>query len=141
MALVIQAIVNLLKEIDVGNGNTMQVGDGTDPNHEPPYLVVTQPSSLGVEGSMLEGDEDSDETVRVQITGVGDLRYQADWARDQARIALTRRNLKEHLDRLSAGRSVIKCELDFSTQDRWDRGIGQTVYSAVDQYLITTTPN
>ncbi len=129
------AIITVIGTATVGP-NAVAVGDGGDPNHEPPYLVVKRATSFNFEGPF--DNPDADEEVRVMVIGVGDTREQADGARDIARAVMTKANLTKELAK--SNRSCMSLFLDLSYDQRFDRGRATPRFSAVDQYLVTHTP-
>jgi hypothetical protein len=128
----------VLRAISLGGALTMPVGDGTDPNHEPPYLVLRRTSTGLVEGPM--DDLDADEEVRWQVNGVGVTAEQAELAIDMARLALTEPALTAALTAGSSGRVCQYISLDFSQEPRNDLGVTEPLFEAVDQYMVKTTP-
>jgi hypothetical protein len=134
---VIDAIISLLRTIEL-DGEPLPVGDGEDPNHEYPFIVVRQISMLNVEGPPT--DTDADSQIRIQVSGAGGTREQADFARDLVRPLLTRNTLDEWFAVQDVPRAVITLTLDMSRTDRFDRGTAAPIFNAVDQYLIGTTP-
>ena len=135
---VMDGIINLLKNTSVGQ-NAIAVGDGTDPNHEPPYLVVKRVTTFNYEGPF--DNPDADEELRVMVIGVGDTREQADFARDRAREVMNKTELTAQWASDGFARTCMKVELDISYDQRFDRGRAVSAFSAVDQYLVMHTPN
>ena len=135
---VTEAMLTLLRAISLGGAVTMPVGDGADPNHEPPYLILMGGSSGVIEGSMVEGDLDADEELRYQVNGCGKTREQAQWASDKARGVLTKSALTTALS--ASSRVCQYCFLDFHREPRNDLGVTEPLWESVDQYLVKTTP-
>jgi hypothetical protein len=133
---VVDAFIAVLEGISLGGSNTLQVGDGSDPNHEKPYAVVTVVPGGQHEGPM--DDLNADEEIRIQVTGIGETREQADWVCDKARLALTREAMDTEL--ASASRKILSLDLDFGFIARDDRGLTEAVFVAFDQYALSTTP-
>ncbi len=134
---VMDGIINLLKDTSVGQ-NAIAVGDGTDPNHEPPYLVVKRVTTFNYEGPF--DNPDADEELRVMVIGVGDTREQADFARDRAREKMTKTGLTEQWEKDGLARVCMNILIDISYDQRFDRGRAVSAFSAVDQYLVSHTP-
>jgi len=135
---VMDSIINLLQSGTLG-ANNISVGDGTDPNHNPPYLVVKRVSSFNFDGPM--DNPDADEEVRVSVIGVGDTREQADRARDEGRKVLTKQGLTDQFANDGLARKCMTLFLDLAYDQRFDRGRATARFSAVDQYLVKHTPN
>lgn len=133
---VLDAVVAVLEAISVGGANTMKVGDGTDPNHERPYLVVTTIPGGRYEGPLDDTNADAD--IRIQVTGIGDTREQADWACDKAKAALTKAALDTELAGDSRKVLTVDLVLEFGARD--ERGMTQPTFVGFDQYQIATTP-
>jgi hypothetical protein len=137
---VMDAIYGILAAIPLGGGVAMPVGDGTDPNHELPYLILMRVNTGLVEGSMEEDDLDADEELRVQINGCGATRAQAEFASDRARRVLKKSSITAALVAAGAGRVCQYCTLDGGREPRNDLGMTTPLWEAVDQYLVKTTP-
>lgn len=135
---VMAAIIAVLEGIDVSDDNTLAVGDGTDPDHEVPYAVVSLIPGGDFEGPM--DDLNADETLRIQITGVGGTREQATWVCDLARTYLARSNIDAQFIIAKANRQILTIDLDFTVDSHDERGLTEPVFSAADQYVISTTP-
>ncbi len=135
---VMDAVIHLIEGIGMGS-NPMPVGDGSDPNHEPPYIVIKRATSFNLEGPF--DNPDADEEVRVMVIGVGTTREQADVARDKVRYHMTKSSLSEQMAKEPGSeRTCMSLFLDLSYDQRFDRGRGVARFSAVDQYLVRHTP-
>jgi len=87
------------------------------------------------------GDMESDSDDRIQISGIGATREQADSMRDTIRLALTVAALDTQFTADSESRRTMKVNLDMSpVTRREDRGLPNPIFTAVDQYMIETTP-
>jgi len=138
---VVDAVIAVCGAISLGGAVTMPVGDGGDPNHAPPYLIVMLTNNGLVEGSFTEDDLDADEELRIQVDGVGVTRAQAEMASDKARAVLTKSAITAALAAAHANRVCQYCFLDFSRGARNDLGMTAPLWESADQYLIKTTPS
>ena len=125
--------------IAIAESTGVIVGDDVAPDCPRPYAVVSSVSSRSYTGPL--GDTEADSADRIQFAAVGDTREQADLIRDDIRLALTRTALDAQFTTLTANRRVLLVELDIprGTQ-RDDRGLPNPIFTAMDQYMIETTP-
>lgn len=130
------AVKTVLETIVAGTG-TIAVGDATDPNHAPPYLILSEIASFDVEGSMAPDDLESDVVLRFQVTAVGSTAEQARGARDAARAVLT----VDAVDDEISGRVTMYLLVDISFAPTDVLGLPEPRFSAADQYLWKTTPS
>lgn len=130
---VIQACIN------IASSTGLPVGDNVAPDCDKPYVVVSSVSSPRYSGPLNDGEADSAD--RIQFSCVGTSRAQADAARDSVRNALTYENLDAEFTNLSASRRTLNLILDIPRGvQRDDRGLPNPIFTAIDQYMIETTP-
>lgn len=110
------------------------VGDAeADFNIDPPFLILFLISSPPPTGDLT--NYQSIVTFRYQVTAIGTTQEQAQMLLDKARAVMERDDLS------ISGRRVMMLQLDFTRGDiREERGVPEPVFSAVDQYLLMTTP-
>jgi len=132
---IIQAVLNVLRA-----NLTKPVGDGEAPEGcSPPYVVVTGIVSGGLTGSIASPEVDAKD--RIQVASVGNSREQADWLRDQCRAILFYDTIDADLAVQAVDRRCLRMWVDVSTGlARDDRGLPEPLFSALDQYIIETTP-
>jgi len=115
------------------------VGDGVAPDCDRPYMVVDSTSSRGYDGPF--GDIEADSADRITFAAVGDTREVADSIRDDVRLALTVAALDAQFVTQSDLRRTLMVVLDIPRGvQRDDRGLPNPIFTAIDQYLIETTP-
>ena len=130
----INAVISI---VETASG--VPVGDGIAPDCEGPYMMVTAVSMRPYTGPF--GDMESDSDDRIQISGIGATREQADSMRDAIRLALTVAALDTQFTADSESRRTMKVNLDMSpVTRREDRGLPNPIFTAIDQYMIETTP-
>ena len=102
-------------------------------------MMVSAVSMRPYTGPLSDSEADSDD--RIQISGIGDTREQADSMRDAIRLALTTAALDAEFDTASELRRTLNVKLDMSpVMRREDRGLPNPIFTAIDQYMIETTP-
>ncbi len=125
--------------INIAESTGLPVGDNVAPDCAKPFIVVSSVSSPRYSGPLDDGEADSSD--RIQFSAVGDTREVADWARDKIRAALTRAALDAEFVNISASRRTMNLVLDIPRGvQRDDRGLPNPIFTAIDQYMIETTP-
>ena len=125
--------------IAIAKSTSVPVGDGEAPDCEKPYIVVNAVSSPPYKGPLPDGEADS--VDRIQFSCIGETRAQADAVRDDLRAAMTYAALDAQFVTLSANRRMMHLKLDINRGgQRDDRGLPAPIFSAIDQYIIETTP-
>ncbi len=115
------------------------VGDGVAPDCDKPYVIVTSRSPMKYTGPF--SDIEADSADRIQFSAVGVTRAQADSVRDAIRDALTVVALDAEFTSQSVSRRTLTVTLDVSPGTRKeDRGLPNPIFTAIDQYIIETTP-
>jgi len=130
----IQAIITTLQTIQLGP-TAMEVGDGVAPECDPPYLIVNVGPGGTYSGDMA--NPESDHIARVIVVAIGETAEMARLALDEARTVMVRETIDDNL----ANRRVMYAWLDVTRVDvREERGLPDPLFSAVDQYIVATTP-
>ena len=125
--------------IAIAESTGIIVGDGVAPDCDRPYLVVDSVSSRSYTGPF--GDIEADSADRIQFAAVGDTREQVDAIRDDIRAALTVAALDTQFTTQSDDRRTLMVVLDIPRGvQRDDRGLPNPIFTAMDQYIIETTP-
>ena len=125
--------------IVIAESTGIDVGDAVAPDCPKPFIVVSAVSSPRYTGPL--SDTEADSSDRIQFTAIGTTREQADWARDKVRAALTTAALDAAFTTASANRRTMRVILDIPRGvQRDDRGLPEPIFSAIDQYMIGTTP-
>jgi len=125
--------------IAIAKSTGVPVGDGVAPDCPRPYIVVDSVVSPRYTGPL--SDTEADSSDRVQFACVGDTREQADLVRDSLRIALTVATLDAQFVADGANRRTLLVILDIPRGvQRDERGLPEPIFSATDQYMISTTP-
>lgn len=115
------------------------VGDGVAPNCDPPYVFVVAVSPQRYSGPF--GDIEADSADRIQFSAVGRSRAQADSMRDAIRTFFTVAALDTEFGTQSISRRTLGVRLDMSPNTRReDRGLPNPIFTAIDQYIVETTP-
>lgn len=126
--------------IAIAESTGVPVGDGVAPECDRPYIVVDSVISPRYDGPFLFAPE-ADSSDRIQFACIGDTREQADAVRDSLRTALTVVALDAEFVSTSASRRTTRVILDIPRGvQRDERGLPDPIFSAIDQYMIETTP-
>ena len=125
--------------IAIAESTGRTVGDGVAPDCPKPYVVIDSVSSRAYTGPF--GDTEADSADRIQFAAVGDTREQVDSIRDDIRLALTVAALDAQFTAQSDLRRTLTVMLDIPRGvQRDDRGLPNPIFTAMDQYIIETTP-
>ncbi len=131
---VIDACLEIAKD-----ATNVTVGDGVAPKCDKPYAFVTAVTSRRYTGPF--SDIEADSADRIQFSFVGTTRAQADSMRDAVRTFFTVAALDAEFVTQSTSRRTMTLTLDISPMTRKeDRGLPNPIFTAIDQYVIETTP-
>ncbi len=120
-------------------GAGIEVGDGTAPDCDKPYTIVSAVSGPRYDGPM--DNTEADGSDRFQFSSVAVTRDSADRNRQLVRDALTVEALDAQFATDAVARRTMMLILDIPRGTRRDeRGLPDPVFLAVDQFLINTTP-
>ena len=115
------------------------IGDGVAPDCPSPYIVIDSVSSRRYSGPF--GDTEADSADRIQFACIGVTREVAGDIRDDIRALLTEDALNAEFVSQGSNRRTMQVILDIPRGvQRDDRGLPEPIFSAIDQYLISTTP-
>ncbi len=141
MAYMTRALISPILDacIAIAESTGVPVGDGVAPDCPRPYIVVDSVVSPRYTGPL--SDTEADSSDRIQFACVGDTRRQADLVRDSLRAALTINAFDSQFVSTGASRRILLVILDIPRGvQRDDRGLPDPIFSAIDQYMISTTP-
>lgn len=108
----------------------LTIGDGEAPEADPPYGVVYQVPSAGLEGTLA--DPNADGELVYQVTCVGTTREQAQWVVDKAMALLDGFNV--------ANRSIARVSVDSLPGVLRDDKLDPPLFYATPRFRVFSTP-